>query len=290
MSKVNLAKKTAKLMVEKLSPKELENELYQLLILLSNDDLEYAHTDIESGNIAGSPHPVDALQGSDDTYEEDESDSVNMQKEQLTQQEIDKKYDEFSSGDFVYGYDSDMDRWLPYTLESYNIGADGSMQDIELKEYFVGAPSSNVGQKTIDYNGEIRKQPEDKFFLIEDYLFNNSKKFIKYVEKNNSLVDYISMDMSGTFEIFWNDNYMKGFSTFATPFWEEEFTIPVDVQEEGYESIGSDSVEWDTNERFNPEDSIYPNNPNDFYQAYVDTLPEILDVSKMIVENEKNKK
>ena len=45
MSKVNLAKKTAKLMVEKLSPKELENELYQLLILLSNDDLEYAHTE-----------------------------------------------------------------------------------------------------------------------------------------------------------------------------------------------------------------------------------------------------
>lgn len=281
MNKVNLAKKTAKLMVEKLSPKELENELYQLLILLSNEELDYAHTDIESGDIAGTPHPVDVLQGSD---------SINMQKEQLTQKEIDKKYDEFSSGDFVYGYDSNMDRWLPYTLVSYNIGDDGSMQDIELKEYFVGAPSDNVGQKTIDYNGEIRKQPESKVFLVEDYLYNNPQKFISYVEENSSLVDYILLDMSGTFEIFWNDNYMKGFSTFATPFWEEEFTIPVDVQEEGYESIGSDRVGWNTNKSFNIEDSIYPNNPNDFYEAYVDTLPEILDKSKMIVENTKNKK
>jgi hypothetical protein len=304
MSKVDLAKKTAKLMVEKLSPKELENELYQLLILLSNDDLEYAHTDIESGNIAGSPdpldalHPVDALQGSDDRYEEDERDSINMKKEQLTQQEIDKKYDEFSSGDFVYGYDSDKDRWLPYTLISYNIGDDGGMQDIELQEYFIGAPSFNSRGKTIDYNGEIRKQPEDKVFLLQDYLYENrGRDFMNYVKKNSELVKDVYLDpMSGTLDIYWNDPDMKGFTTQATPFWYDEETIPVQVSGKDGDPLENNgpeyynSVYFGTNPSFNLGNGIYPNNPNDFYQAYVDTLSETLDKSKMIVKNEKNKK
>ena len=55
MDKVSLAKKTAKLMVDKLSPEELENELYQLLIMLPDSDLDYVHDDVESGNIAGAP-------------------------------------------------------------------------------------------------------------------------------------------------------------------------------------------------------------------------------------------
>ncbi len=55
MDKVSLAKKTAKLMVDKLSPQELENELYQLLIMLPDSDLDYVHDDVESGNIAGAP-------------------------------------------------------------------------------------------------------------------------------------------------------------------------------------------------------------------------------------------
>ena len=53
MDKVSLAKKTAKLMVDKLSPQELENELYQLLIMLPDSDLDYVHDDVESGSIAG---------------------------------------------------------------------------------------------------------------------------------------------------------------------------------------------------------------------------------------------
>jgi len=45
--KVKLAQETAKLMIEKLSPKELENELYQLLIILSDDDLDYIYKDVK---------------------------------------------------------------------------------------------------------------------------------------------------------------------------------------------------------------------------------------------------
>lgn len=55
MEKVSLAKKTARLMVDKLSPQELENELYHLLIMLPDNDLDYAYEDVKKGEVAGEP-------------------------------------------------------------------------------------------------------------------------------------------------------------------------------------------------------------------------------------------
>ena len=79
-------------------------------------------------------------------------------------------------------------------------------------------------------------------------------------------------------------------------FWYDEETIPVQVSGKDGDPLENNgpeyynSVYFGTNPSFNLGNGIYPNNPNDFYQAYVDTLSETLDKSKMIVKNEKNKK
>ena len=48
MSKLKRSKTTAKLMLEKLSPQELEFVLYNLLILLPNDELINEYNSIKS--------------------------------------------------------------------------------------------------------------------------------------------------------------------------------------------------------------------------------------------------
>ena len=350
MSKVDLAKKTAKLMIDKLSPQELENELYQLLIILSNNDLDYMYEDVKKGEVAGPPHPVDVLQGGDDRDDEDsmyqdeikkaitildEDKGATAQKaiavlkpiksempvelreqyDEFVKQNITigemlgalgfftragKRYADFDVGDFVYAYDAGMDRWLPYTIEEFRDGDELSF--VTLKEYFAGAPSGDVGQGTINYDGELRAQPEDKVFLLNDYLYkNNGKDFVKYIkhqdylaEKNEGgqLIKDIYIEHNGIVNIEWNDKRMKNYQTQATPFWqgEDEIGVQVTHNESGEEvpfpdlDIIPTSVYWPNSESFNIGNHVYPNNPDDFYYAYWDLLPEILEISLSIVE------
>ena len=298
MSKVDLAKKTAKLMIDKLSPKELENELYQLLIILSNNDLDYMYKDVKKGDIAGPPHPVDALQGGDDRDDEDEDSTANMQKELLRQEKVDKKYTDFDVGDFVYAYDDGMDRWLPYTIEGFKDGTKSPF--VILKEYFVGAPSGDVGQETINYDGELRAQPESEVFLLNDYLYkNNGKDFVKYIKHQDSLGEVVGeelikdiyIDHGGLINIEWHDKRMEHYQTQATPFWGDIDIIPVQVtNDESGEmvefpgAIEDYSVPWPNSESFNIGNAVYPNDPDDFYYAYWEALPEIYELSLKIVE------
>ena len=306
MSKVDLAKKTAKLMVEKLSPQELENELYQLLVLLSNDDLGYAYDDISRGDIAGPPSDYTPMSASNvvevlkdkDVFEEELDDmeeaGVIINNPQDTEEylrtstyvEGDEKKPTFELDDFVYAYEPGLDRWLPYTIHNI-IGDD----EYELREYGVGAPTQ--AENIIEYEGELKKQPEDKVFLVQDYLYANSgKDFEDFVKKSDLVKDVYIDSMSGTVDLEWNDPTMKGYITQATPFWNEPDEIPVQVTtEEGVLIDGSGVLEYtDLNVSFKPTpefdiyNAVYPNDPDDFYRAYVSALPKILEISQSIVD------
>ena len=300
MSKVDLAKKTAKLMVEKLSPQELENELYQLLVLLSDDDLDYAYDDISRGDIAGPPSDYTPMSASNFEEELDDMEEagVIINNPQDTEEylrtstyvEGDEKKPTFQLDDFVYAYEPGLDRWLPYTI--HNIIGDNKY---ELEEMLVGAPSSYSGKiiEFEDYGGELKKQPEDKVFLVQDYLYANSgKDFEDFVKKSDLVKDVYIDSMSGTVDLEWNDPTMKGYITQATPFWNEPDEIPVQVTtEEGVLIDGSGVLEYeDLNVRFKPtpefdiDNAVYPNDPDDFYRAYVSALPKILKISKQIVD------
>lgn len=198
------------------------------------------------------------------------------------------KQEEFEVDDFVYGYDAGMDRWLPYTIVSIKDNGVYSLQN-----YQVGAPyqSGDIIEYDADeVDTELRKQPEDKVFLVQDYLYaSGGRMFEDYVKEQSELVKDVYVDrMSGTVDIYWNDPTMNGFTTQATPFWEEPEEIPVQVSIKDGDPI--DNNINDTNVLFGatPEffigNNIYPNEPTDFYQAYVDVLPEILNISKLIVE------
>jgi|TARA_R110000851_G_scaffold296023_1_gene451044 hypothetical protein len=288
MSKVDLAKKTAKLMIDKLSPKELENELYQLLIILSNNDLDYMYEDVKKGEVAGPPHPVDVLQGSDDRDDADSS----LEDEKSRESSYNQR---FSLDDFVYGYDAGMDRWLPYNIHKFIDGEDGEDDKYELKEYFAGAPG-DVGREIIYYEGELKMQPEDKVFLVQDYLYkNNGKDFVKYIKYQDSLAEKdeggqlikdIYIDHGGIVNIEWNDKRMKNYQTQATPFWqdEEEIGVQVSHNESGEELPTGETVYWPNSESFNIGNGIYPNDPDDFYYVYWELLPEIFELSLKIVE------
>ena len=299
MSKVDLAKKTAKLMVEKLSPQELENELYQLLVLLSDDDLDYAYDDISRGVIAGPPSDYTPMSYSnfEDELDAMEKAGVLINNPQDTEEylrtstyvEGDEKKPTFELDEFVYAYEPGMDRWLPYTI--HNIIGDDKY---ELRDVS-GAPSSSM-EKIIEFEdegGELKKQPEDKVFLVQDYLYANSgKDFEDFVKKSDLVKDVFIDTMSGTVDLEWNDPTMKGYITQATPFWNEPDEIPVQVTtEEGILIDGSAVLEQvELNVRFKPtpefdiDNAIYPNDPDDFYKAYVDALPKILKISKQIVD------
>lgn len=283
MSKVDLAKKTAKLMVEKLSPQELENELYQLLVLLSDDDLDYAYDDISRGDIAGPPSDYTPMSASNFEDELDDMEKAGV----LVSSSKDKPT--FELDEFVYAWEPGMNRWLPYTIHNI-IGDD----EYELREYGVGAPSQ-VGD-IIEYEGELKKQPEDKVFLVQDYLYANSgKDFEDFVKKSDLVKDVFIDTMSGTVDLEWNPKRvvgMEGYITQATPFWNEPDEIPVQVTtEEGILIDGTAVLEQEElNVRFKPtpefdiNNAVYPNDPDDFYQAYVDALPKILEISQRIVD------
>jgi len=292
MSKVDLAKKTAKLMVEKLSPQELENELYQLLVLLSDDDLDYAYDDISRGDIAGPPSDYTPMSASnfEDELDEMEEAGVLINNPKDTEEylrtstyvEGDEKKPTFELDEFVYAWEPGMNRWLPYTIHNI-IGDD----EYELREYGVGAPSQ-VGD-IIEYEGELKRQPEDKVFLVHDYLYANSgKDFEDFVKQSDLVKDVYIDDRSGTVDLEWNDPTMKGYITQATPFWEQEDIIPVQVSTEDGDILDEDinipEVTFKPRPEFDITNAVYPNDPNDFYRAYIDALPQILENSKMIVE------
>jgi hypothetical protein len=85
---------------------------------------------------------------------------------------------------------------------------------------------------------------------------------------------------------------MNGFTTQATPFWEEPEEIPVQVSIKNGDPIDNNindtNVLFEATPEFFIGNNIYPNEPTDFYQAYVDVLPEILNISKLIVEEYEN--
>ena len=295
MSKVDLAKKTAKLMVEKLSPQELENELYQLLVLLSNDDLDYAYDDISRGDIAGPPSDYTPMSASnfEDELDDMEEAGVLINNPQDTEEylrtstyvEGDEKKPTFELDEFVYAYEPGMDRWLAYTI--HNIIGDDKY---ELRSLFT------KDKTIIEYEGELKRQPEDKVFLVQDYLYKNSgKDFEDFVKKSDLVKDVFIDTMSGTVDLEWNPKRvvgMEGYITQATPFWNEPDEIPVQVTTEEGILIDGTAVlgRKELNVRFKPtpefdiDNAVYPNDPDDFYRAYVDALPKILEISRTIVD------
>jgi hypothetical protein len=201
------------------------------------------------------------------------------------------KQEEFEVNDFVYGYDAGMNRWLPYTIVSINDNGVYSLQDYQL-----GPDQSGdiIEYDTDDVDTELRKQPVGKVFLVQDYLYaSGGRMFEDYVKEQSELVKDVYVDrMSGTVDIYWNDPTMNGFTTQATPFWEEPEEIPVQVSIKNGDPIDNNindtNVLFEATPEFFIGNNIYPNEPTDFYQAYVDVLPEILNISKLIVEEYEN--
>jgi len=187
MTKSELAKKTAKLMVDKLSPTELENELYQLLIMLSTNNVEYVRDDIEKGNVAGIPveilsmgtqdydlsrsdsmyededededdrHPVDELQGSDDR---DDEDYEVVYRFEVTKEDEEGTLDKISTTDFaneffvnddIYIYDEYNDRWIQHEITEV-ILKDGNHTE------FIVEPIGGFGPTAILYPPFTDKQ------------------------------------------------------------------------------------------------------------------------------------
>ena len=191
----------------------------------------------------------------------------------------------FKDDDFVYGYEPGMNRWLPYIIKEV-LGDDRYL----VYNYQVGAPYQTEDE-VFEMDGEdLRKQPEDRTFLVQDYLYaNDGKNFEDYVKDNSKLIKDIYVDnMSGTVDIEWNDPTMKGYITQATPFWMEEELVPVQVSTEDGDIIDTGArgfgVYFEEYDDLNFPNSIYPNSPSSFYQAYVDILPDILQQSKKQVE------
>lgn len=207
-------------------------------------------------------------------------------KEEVVEEKVVENKEVFKEDDFVYGYEPGMNRWLPYIVKEV-LGDDKYL----VYNYQVGAPYQTEDE-VFEMDGEdLRKQPEDRIFLVQDYLyFNDGKNFEDYVKEKSNLIKDIYVDnMSGTVDIEWNDPVMKGYITQATPFWEEENYVPVQVTTEDGDIIDESGelnfkVYFEGYDDFNMDNSIYPNSPSSFYQAYVDILPMILQASEKLVK------
>ena len=207
-------------------------------------------------------------------------------KEEVVEEKVVENKEVFKEDDFVYGYEPGMNRWLPYIVKE-ELGDDKYL----VYNYQVGAPYQTEDEVFEMYGEDLRKQPEGKYFLVQDYLyFNDGKNFEDYVKENSNLIKDIYIDsMSGTVDIEWNDPAMKGYLTQATPFWEEEDYVPVQVTTEDGDIIDESGelnlkVYFEEYDDLDFDNSIYPNSPSSFYQAYVDILPMILQTSKKLVK------
>lgn len=234
---------------------------------------------------------LDSYLGSRDLFPEYDSIAYATIKDALEDKGIilvseDKEF--FEENDFVYGYDAGMDRWLPYRVVEYK--GDG---EYILREEVIGGP---VEGELVEYEGELKEQPEDRAFLIEDYFTKNDyKDFKRYLLANSDLLSSISITPDGEVQLMWNDAKMGGtgddddiYSTFLKPFWGEEDEVPFEVQGITSKVIQGriktpHSIAFETYEDFDISSGIYPNNPNTFYQAFVDILPEIYEQSAEIV-------
>ena len=210
-------------------------------------------------------------------------------------------------GDFVYGYEGGMDRWLPYRVVENKGGNEYILREANL----LGPGEGEL----VEYEGELKEQPEDRAFLIQDYFSKNEfKDFENYVKENSDLVESIDVEFNGVVNIVWkdwdkpfastddpvdpyeNDLYlMEGYVTKASPFWTEEDRVDIQVDyfhEDGtFANTGlGDSIRFKNYTDFSVENGTYPNNPNTFYQAYVDILPEILEKSAKIVKDFKKER
>ena len=196
--------------------------------------------------------------------------------------------DFFEENEWVYGYDAGMDRWLPYRVVEYK--GDG---EYILREAVIGGP---VQGELVEYKGELKEQPEDRAFLIEDYFTKNDyKDFERYLMANSDLLTAVSIAPDGQVQLIWYDKQIGGtgddddiYSTFLKPFWGAEDEVLFEVQDITSKVIHGGikthhSIAFETYEDFDISSGIYPNNPNTFYQAFVDILPEIYEQSAEIV-------
>ena len=202
MSKVDLAKKTAKLMVDKLSPEELENELYQLLILLSESDIKYAYTDVRSGEIAGTPHPVDVLQGSDDREDDLSSFKIDV-SEDRDDEKIDLSENKLAiirnilestlqkvgkERDVEVDYSQDMNGTYVYFVGT----ADGDESDYVVYVAESEDDSSKYGYSISKHEPKNKKSDTliggttDTFDELIDVLEKNATKFKTQLLSNNA--------------------------------------------------------------------------------------------------------
>jgi len=212
MTKSELAKKTAKLMVDKLSPQELENELYQLLIMLSTDNVEYVRDDIKKGNIAGTPlpitslviedydlsrgdsmhqyededdrHPVDELQGTDDRVDLSKTKLQKIEDVlESTLQKVGKErgvevhYSQDMIGQYVYYVDTldgDESDYVVYVAEDED---DSSKYAYSISNY---DPNTNKESDILIYGST------DTFDELIDVLEKNATKFKTQLLSNNA--------------------------------------------------------------------------------------------------------
>jgi hypothetical protein len=329
MTKSELAKKTAKLMVDKLSPQELENELYQLLIMLSTDNVEYVRDDIKKGNIAGTPlpitslviedydlsrgdsmhqyededdrHPVDELQGSDDRVD-DEDESWRDKYDVIYQfDDVDNNErngadypDEFRYGDDIYIYDKELDRWIQHEIIESTIGtgADGydNIQFIVEPIHTFGPRALLMGPFT---EKEVKKKGEHSPIYEDNYI---DSELIDKIESHPDVKKAWMDDFLGVvymeFEEWNGPEFNYEITIAATPGWEEEDEIPVQVDVEERDTgdfhnySSKNNVSMRDSQVFITEQGVYPSKEQ-YHQIYYDKIDDIKRVAEGTLDEEK---